>query len=82
MQNPTTVLDKNELIEEGVLVFNNEHDMDAEAFELEINYGQLSSWDSPFKVFINGELKADFKSFTGTKNRVEAIIKAKDLRRA
>lgn len=68
-----------QLKQEGVLVFTNEHQMEEESFELEVHYGQLSSWDAPFKVFVNGELKATFKSFAGMENRVNTIIKSKQL---
>lgn len=75
----TTALIQKQLQEEGSVTFNNEHNPEAEAFELQIDFGQISSWDSPFKVFINGELKASFKSFAGMQNRVQSIINANDL---
>ena len=76
-----TTLDFKELKALGQLTFNNEHNPAAEAFELQIDFGQISSWDSPFKVFVNGELKASFKSFAGMRNRVQQIINSHELQK-
>lgn len=75
-------MNKTELKTNGVLKFNREHDMSQEAFEVELHYGTISSWDDPFKLFVNSELVATFKSFTGIKNRAEAIIAANGLQQA
>jgi hypothetical protein len=76
-----TLLTKQELIDEELIVFNNENKPWEDAFEVEVEFQQITSWDNPFKLFVNGELKATFKTFIGLLNNAEALISGHELER-
>lgn len=69
-----------ELKAQEALTFNNDHNPEAEAFEIQIDFGQISSWDDPYKLFINGELDSSFKSWNGAHKKAQTLIKAHDLK--
>jgi len=73
--NTAITLNKNE-----ITTFNNAHNPEAEAFEIELDFSQLSTWDDPYKLFVNGELVASFKSFNGIHKRALALIAEHDLK--
>lgn len=69
-----------EQLEKESLAFNNEHNQDEESFEVILSGGQISSWDNPFKLFVNGELEATFKTFKPFKTRAEKLIEKHNLK--
>lgn len=69
-------------LEEESLIFNNEHKPQAEAFEIELDFGQISTWDNPYKLFVNGQLKESFKTFTRFRQAAESLITIHDLQPA
>lgn len=73
---------KQDLIDSEVLVFNNANKPWEESFEVEAEFQQITSWDNPFKLFVNGELKNTFKTFVALKNNVEQLVNAHGLERA
>ncbi len=75
-------IEQKELKEKGTISFNNPHNMDAEWFDVTLDYGKNSTWDSPFKLWINGELVGTYETFSGIKKRAEKVIEANDLRKA
>lgn len=77
-----TTIDQKELKEKTTISFDNGYDMDAEWFELTLDYGRNSTWDSPFKLWINGELVATYETFNGIKKRAGKVIEANNLRKA
>lgn len=58
----------------STIIYTNEHDPSAEAFSLELDFEQISTWDNPFKMFVNGELAATFRTLNGLRRRAQAII--------
>lgn len=70
---------KNKLLD-GTVRFDNSDDESAEAFEIELEFSQLSTWDNPYKLFINGELSLSFKTLNSLLNRSSALIKLHNLR--
>jgi len=73
---------KQELIDEEIILFNNSNKPWEDSFEVEAEFQQITSWDNPFKLFVNGELKATFKTFISLKNNAERLINAHGLERA
>ena len=68
-----------QLREEEKLVFNNFNNPESEAIEIELDFGQISTWDDPFKLWVNGQLEASFKTFSGIQKRAKALIDAHKL---
>lgn len=68
-----------EQLEKESLVFNNEDRQNEEAFEIVLHFNQISTWDNPYKLFVNGELKASFKNFASFLKRAEKLIKENNL---
>lgn len=73
---------KQELIDEEIILFNNSNKLWEDSFEVEVEFQQITSWDNPFKLFVNGELKATFKTFISLKNNAERLITSHGLERA
>jgi hypothetical protein len=73
---------KQDLIDSEVIAFNNFNKPWEDSFEVEAEFQQITSWDNPFKLFVNGELKATFKTFVSLKNNAERLINAHGLERA
>ncbi len=73
---------KQDLIDQEIILFNNASKPWEDSFEVEAEFQQITSWDNPFKLFVNGELKATFKTFVGLRNNVEQLINAHSLEKA
>jgi len=76
-----SLLTKQDLIDNEVIVFNNESKPWEDAFEVEAEFQQITSWDNPFKLFVNGELKNTFKTFVSLANNVEQLVSSHGLER-
>lgn len=69
-----------EQLEQEAMAFNNEHRPNEEAFEVILDFNQIASWDGPYKLFVNGELEASFKTFGPFKKRAEKLIEKHSLK--
>lgn len=76
-----STLTHEELKATEVITYNNNHDPESESFEIQIDFGQISSWDDPYKLFVNGELNASYKTFAGVNKKAKELIKRHDLRK-
>lgn len=62
------------------IVFDNSNNLDAEAFSIELSESD-NSWGDNFHLWINGELRATFRSFNGLCNRAELLVTTNHLER-
>jgi hypothetical protein len=70
---------RGELAQEDI-VFDNSNNPDAEAFSIELSEID-SSWGDNFHLWVNGELRATFRSFNGLVRRAELLVNTNQLER-
>lgn len=72
---------KEELERLGALTFTNEHNPDEMATEVELTYSQISTWDNPYKLFLDGQLTASYKTWNGISKAAQKLISYHGLER-
>jgi len=71
-------MNKQDILEDTVVYMNDPSNINQVVLELE--HHQISTWDNPFKVFLNYELVGSYKTFSGLKKRAEKIIDQYNLK--
>lgn len=69
-----------QLREQGTIQYTNEHNLDAEEINVEVEESQISTWDNPFKVWVNGELHKSYKTFKGLHDYITKLVADNDLK--